>query len=85
MRNLATTTLLRWSKLKSRRLMKTKNTTTKKKPKKIELERDIRSKTDLLDMSLNRQTINNMTVTNALLSEIIENGLVDNIFKRLAK
>tara|TARA_B100001059_G_scaffold138318_1_gene138475 strand:- start:502 stop:699 length:198 start_codon:yes stop_codon:yes gene_type:complete len=65
--------------------MKTKNTTTKKKPKKIELERDIRSKTDLLDMSLNRQTINNMTVTNALLSEIIENGLVDNIFKRLAK
>ena len=62
-------------------------TTTKatKKPNKKELERDIFSQTDLFDMSLNRQTINNMTVTNALLAECVENGLLDNIFKRLAK
>ena len=50
-----------------------------------ELEREIFSQTDLFDMSLNRQTINNMTVTNALLSECVENGLIDNIFKRLLK
>ena len=65
--------------------MKTKNTTTKKIPNKRELEREIYSKTDFFDTSFNRQTINNMTVTNALLSEIIENGLVDNFVKRLVK
>jgi len=64
---------------------KTETTTKAKKPNKKELERDIFSQTDLFDMSLNRQTINNMTVTNALLSECVENGLLDNIFKRLAK
>ena len=65
--------------------MKTEKTTKAKKPNKKELERDIFSQTDLFDMSLNRQTINNMTVTNALLSECVENGLIDNIFKRLTK
>lgn len=64
---------------------KTEKITKAKKPNKKELERDIFSQTDLFDMSLNRQTINNMTVTNALLSECVENGLLDNIFKRLAK
>jgi len=64
---------------------KTEKTVKAKKPNKKELERDIFSQTDLFDMSLNRQTINNMTVTNALLSECVENGLLDNIFKRLAK
>jgi len=73
--------------LKQGKIMKTKTekTTKAKKPNKKELERDIFSQTDLFDMSLNRQTINNMTVTNALLSECVENGLLDNIFKRLAK
>jgi len=73
--------------LKQGKIMKTKTekTTKAKKPNKKELERDIFSQTDLFDMSLNRQTINNMTVTNALLSECVENGLIDNIFKRLAK
>ena len=65
--------------------MKTKTDTKTKKPNKKELERDIFSQTDLFDMSLNRQTINNMTVTNALVSECVENGLIDNIFKRLTK
>ncbi len=64
---------------------KTEKTTKVKKPNKKELERDIFSQTDLFDMSLNRQTINNMTVTNALVSECVENGLIDNIFKRLTK
>tara|TARA_B100001094_G_C17816541_1_gene616389 strand:+ start:452 stop:655 length:204 start_codon:yes stop_codon:yes gene_type:complete len=64
---------------------KTEKTTKAKKPNKKELERDIFSQTDLFDMSLNRQTINNMTVTNALVSECVENGLIDNIFKRLTK
>jgi len=64
---------------------KTEKITKAKKPNKKELERDIFSQTDLFDMSLNRQTINNMTVTNALLAECVENGLLDNIFKRLAK
>ena len=73
--------------LKQGDIMKTKTekTVKAKKPNKKELERDIFSQTDLFDMSLNRQTINNMTVTNALLSECVENGLLDNIFKRLAK
>ena len=70
--------------LKQGKLFMTKKTTTKK-PNKKELEREIFSQTDLFDLSLNRQTINNMSVTNALLSECVENGLIDNIFKRLLK
>ena len=58
-----------------------KNTTTKKRPSKKILERDIFAQTDLLDMSVNRMTIKNMSMLNKALSVLADNDLLDQLVK----
>ena len=57
------------------------NKTTKKRPSKKTLERDIFAQTDLLDMSVNRMTIKNMSMLNKALSVLDDNGLLDQLVK----
>ena len=56
-------------------------TTTKKRPSKKTLERDIFAQTDLLDMSVNRMTIKNMSMLNKALSLLDDNDLLDQLVK----
>ena len=57
------------------------NKTTKKRPSKKTLERDIFAQTDLLDMSVNRMTIKNMSMLNKALSVLADNDLLDQLVK----
>ena len=63
------------------KMVAVKNTTTKKRPSKKILERDIFAQTDLLDMSVNRMTIKNMSMLNKALSVLADNDLLDQLVK----
>jgi hypothetical protein len=57
------------------------NKTAKKRPSKKTLEREIFAQTDLLDMSVNRMTIKNMSMLNKALSVLDDNDLLDQLVK----
>tara|TARA_E500000318_G_scaffold10580_1_gene9311 strand:- start:2007 stop:2201 length:195 start_codon:yes stop_codon:yes gene_type:complete len=61
--------------------MVAKKTTTTKRPSKKTLEREIFAQTDLLDMSVNRMTIKNMSMLNKALSVLDDNDLLDQLVK----
>ncbi len=63
------------------KMVAVKNTTTKKRPSKKTLEREIFAQTDLLDMSVNRMTIKNMSMLNKALSVLDDNDLLDQLVK----
>ena len=67
--------------IKDFKMVAVKNTTTKKRPSKKILERDIFAQTDLLDMSVNRMTIKNMSILNKALSVLANNDLLDQLVK----
>ena len=67
--------------IKDIKMVANKTTTTKKRPSKKTLEREIFAQTDLLDMSVNRMTIKNMSMLNKALSLLDDNDLLDQLVK----